>query len=165
MVALAVPIAELPVPKAMVKVGPPLSCRGPRLSCSEVTVVAQENEPCETRLFAAVEGESRMTPPKISPPLVLLAIMVLAILRVPPYFLMPPPLDAELPERVELETVAMPLVKMPPPSLEVAELPKRVELLTMRVAPEFAIPPPPPPVAELAERVELDTVSVPLWPL
>ena len=128
MVALPVLMARLPAPKAMLKVGPPLFCRVPRLSCAVVTVVAQENEPCVTRLFAAVEGESSKTPPKISPPLVLLAIMVLPILRVPPYFLMPPPLEAELPERVELETVAMPLVKMPPPSLEVAELPKRVEL-------------------------------------
>ena len=39
MVALPVPIAALPAPKAMVGVGPPLFCNCPRLSCAEVTVV------------------------------------------------------------------------------------------------------------------------------
>lgn len=65
MVALAVPMAGLPVSRAMVKVGPPLSCRGPRLS-PLLTVVAHENEPLLTMLFAFVEGEIRVTvpPPK-----------------------------------------------------------------------------------------------------
>ena len=157
-VALPAPMAGLPASRAMVKVGPPLFCRGPRRGS---LVKAPDKEPSFTRLFVDEAGWD----PAKSPPLVLLAIMVLVMLRVPPYFLMPPPLEAELPERVELETVATPLVKMPPPSLKFAELPNRVELLTLRVAPEFAIPPPSPPVAELIERVELDTVSVPLWPL
>ena len=39
MVALPVPIAVLPAPKAMVKVVPPLFFNCPRLSCAEVTVV------------------------------------------------------------------------------------------------------------------------------
>jgi len=46
---------------------------------------------------------------------------------------MPPPLlDAELPERVELVTLRLLLLKMPPPCLVVAELPDIVELETVR---------------------------------
>jgi len=45
---------------------------------------------------------------------------------------MPPPLlDAELPERVELVSVRLLLLKMPPPCLA-AELPDMVELETVR---------------------------------
>jgi len=47
--------------KAMVSVGPPLFCRGPRLST--LTVVAQEKVPWDTILLAAVEGEIRFTVP------------------------------------------------------------------------------------------------------
>ena len=55
-------------------------------------------------------GEIRFTvPPKElpakSPPLPLLAIMVLAMSRVPPFKMPPPLFVAELPERVELERV------------------------------------------------------------
>ena len=45
---------------------------------------------------------------------------------------MPPPLlDAELPERVELVSVRLLLLKMPPPCLA-AEFPDMVELETVR---------------------------------
>ena len=68
---------------------------------------------------------------------------------------------AELPERVELETVrvAPELLKMPPPRLKVAVLVEIVELLTVRV-PALKMPPPL-LVAELPEMVELVTVRVP----
>jgi len=132
MVALAVPMAALPVSRAMVKVGPPLFCKGPRLSCSEVTVVAQEIEDCVVRLFAI-----EFTPPgpAVSPPLVLLAIMVLAMLMEPASLRMPPPVFAELPDRVELERVILevvPALEMPPPPTQ-AVLPDRVELMTVRL--------------------------------
>jgi len=45
---------------------------------------------------------------------------------------MPPPLlDAELPERVELVSVRLSVLKMPPPCVA-AELPDMVELETVR---------------------------------
>ena len=75
MVALAVPMAGLPVSRAMVKVGPPLSCRGPRLS-PLLLVVAQEKEPLLTMLFAAEVGllgfpeGIRLTVPTVLPELV-----------------------------------------------------------------------------------------------
>jgi len=61
--------AGLEFVKAMVSVGPPLFCRGPRLST--LTVVAQELVLVEvfvlvskvTMLFAADEGEIRFTVP------------------------------------------------------------------------------------------------------
>ena len=73
MVALPALIAGLPVSRAMVKVGPPLSCREPRLSCSVATVVAQEKFGKVTRLFAAEVGLSgfpegiRLTVPTVLP--------------------------------------------------------------------------------------------------
>ena len=52
---------------AMVSVGPPLFCRGPRLSCALVTLCAQALVALEvtwvTILLAAVEGEIRFTLP------------------------------------------------------------------------------------------------------
>jgi len=80
--------------------------------------------------------------------------MVLAMLRVPdprppPKLLMPPPVVAVLPERVELVTVrvapiglklAPPPFWMPPPVLD-AVLPERVELVTVRVALFWMAPP------------------------
>ena len=68
--------------KAMVLVGPPLFVRVPRLSVA--TVVAQVKVPLDTRLLALVEVPIRFTvppPAKSLPPL--LAMMVLAMLRVP----------------------------------------------------------------------------------
>ena len=62
----------------------------------------------------------------------LLAIMVLVRLRIPPLKMPPPLLVAELPERVELETVRVAMLKMPPP-LKLAVLPERVELVTEKV--------------------------------
>ena len=71
-----------------------------------------------------------------------------------------------LPERVELVTVSLPELKMPPPLLEVV-LPEIVELVTVR-SPPFQIPPPPDPkekpplrLAVLPEMLELWTVRVP----
>ena len=86
MAALPVPIATLPVSSASVEVVPPLFARVPRLISAEVFVVAQAKVPWDTRLWAAVAGEVTFTVPlpAKSPPLVLLAIMVLAMLRVLP---------------------------------------------------------------------------------
>jgi hypothetical protein len=60
-------MATLPVPRAIVLVGPPLFARGPRLISEEVFVVAQEKDPEDTRLLAAVEGEIRFTVPPAPP--------------------------------------------------------------------------------------------------
>ena len=51
---------------------------------------------------------------------------------------------------------------MPPPELA-AELPERVELVTVRMVrvPPLKIPPPPPRDAVLPERVELVTLTMP----
>ena len=66
---------------------------------------------------------------------------------------MPPPEQvAELPERVELLSVSVPSLSMPPPE-RVAELPVRVELLNVSVAPTLLEMPPPKLVAELPESV------------
>ena len=75
---------------------------------------------------------------------------------------MPPPRlkVAVLVEIVELLTVRVPALKMPPPLL-VAELPERVELEMLRLAPPALKMPPPPPFAVLPEMVELVTVRVP----
>jgi len=59
---------------------------------------------------------------------------------------------AELPERVELETVRVPALRIPPPPLLDAVLPERVELVTVRVPPEKLEMPPPPRGAVLSER-------------
>ena len=73
-VPAAVLMATLPAPKAMVKVGPPLSCKGPRLICALVTVVAPVKVPVVIRLlFDDIAGAL----PTKSPPLTLLAMMVL----------------------------------------------------------------------------------------
>ncbi len=98
---------------------------------------------------------------------VLLAMIVLAMLRVlPPLLYMPPPSEmplAELPERVEFVSVTIPLelwLKMPPPMV-VALLAENVELLMVEVLFEL-LKIPPPKFAELPERVELETVRAPL---
>ena len=95
-------------------------------------------------LLAAVAPLIRFTVPKPakSPPLMLLAMLRVLL----PLLKMPPPLpDAELPERVELETVTVPPLPLPPPP------------------PKLKMPPPPLPfVAVLPERVELVMVAVPL---
>ena len=101
-VPAAVPIAGLPAPKAMVKVGPPLSCKGPRLICAPVTVAAPVKEPVVIRLL--VDNTVGALPTK-SPPLRLLAIMVFTRLLMVALFCMPPPDVAELPERVEFVTL------------------------------------------------------------
>ena len=48
---------------------------------------------------------------------------------------MPPPTLAELPDRVELVSVAVPELKMPPPPISTPklELPDRVELVSVAV--------------------------------
>ena len=90
----------------MVKVGPPLSCRDPSFICAPVTVVAPVNEPIVIKLL---EDETGVFPAK-SPPLVLLAMMVLerrfnvALLEMPPPLL----LLAELPEIVALVILRLP---------------------------------------------------------
>ena len=63
MVASPAPMATLPAPSAMVLVEPPLFARGPRLISAEVFVVAQKKVPWDTRLLAAVEGETKFTVP------------------------------------------------------------------------------------------------------
>ena len=72
-VPAVVPIATLPAPSAIVKVGPLLSCKGPRLSCALVTVAAPVNEPVVIRLLFDTDGAF----PTKSPPLTLLAMIVL----------------------------------------------------------------------------------------
>ena len=98
---------------------------------------------------------------------VLFAMIVLAMLRVlPPLLYMPPPSEmplAELPERVEFVSVTIPLglwLKMPPPMV-VALLAENVELLMVEVLFEL-LKTPAPKFAELPERVELETVRAPL---
>ena len=56
-------MAALPFSSARVWVGPPLLVRVPRLISAEVFVVAQEKDPWDTRLLAAVAGEVRFTVP------------------------------------------------------------------------------------------------------
>ena len=120
-----------------------------------------------TRLLDAEEEPIRLTVPvpAKSPPLVLLAMMVLAILRGLALLLkMPPPLVAELPDKVELETVK---VRVPTPPVEFMMPPPLNEVLLEMVELEMTkVPllpiPPPPLVAELLERVELETVAVEL---
>ena len=129
MVELPAPMARLPAPKAMVLVGPLLFCRAPRLSWALVTVVAPVRVPLVIKLLV---DELGWVPAK-SKPLVLLAMMVLAIL-VPPTLKMPPPCEvAELPEMVQLEMVELP-TKMPPP-LTAAVLPVMVQLERVKLVP------------------------------
>ena len=75
---------------------------------------------------------------------------------------MPPPLLwVELFDRVELVSVAVPELKMPPPlplaPLPLAELFDRVELVSVAV-PELKMPPPL-PLAELLDRVEAELLD------
>ena len=56
-------MAGLPDSRARVWVGPPLLAKVPRLISAEVFVVAQEKVPVDTRLLAAVEGETKFTVP------------------------------------------------------------------------------------------------------
>jgi len=127
-VALPVPIATLVLPKAMVKVGPPLFCNGPRLSAALVVVVVPVRVPLVIKLL--VDDEVGAVPEKSGLfVLVLLAIMLLVKLRVLSKLRMPPPwLFAELLAMVELEMLRVPeSLKMPPPWL-VALLLAMVEL-------------------------------------
>jgi hypothetical protein len=94
-------------------------------------------------------------------------MIVFAMLRVlPPLLYMPPPSEmplAELPERVEFVSVTIPLelwLKMPPPMV-VALLAENVELLMVEVLFEL-LKTPAPKFALLPERVELETVRAPL---
>ena len=96
MVGLPVPMATLPAPSAMVRVEPPLFCRGPRFIAAEVTLVAQRTDSSVIRLLAAVAPAIRFTvpgPEKSLPPVlpVLLAMILLAILRMPLPLEIPPP--------------------------------------------------------------------------
>ena len=96
MVGLPVPMATLPGRSAMVEVGPPLFCRGPRFKAAGDTVVAQATDSIVIRLLAAVDPAIRFTvpgPEKSLPPVlpVLLAMIVLAILRMPLPLEIPPP--------------------------------------------------------------------------
>ena len=89
-------------------------------------------------------------------------MMVFAMLSVPKLEIPPPLLAAELPEKVELETVRVLKLKlaMPPPPYLVAELPEKVELETVRLPdPPFKMPPP--TRAVFPEIVELETVRIP----
>jgi len=60
MLELPAAMATLPRRRAWVKVGPPLFCRGPRLSCALVTLCAQAlvalDEAWVTMLFAEIVG-------------------------------------------------------------------------------------------------------------
>ena len=134
---------------------PPLFCRGPRLSWALVTVVAPVRVPIVIKLLVDVTGWL----PEKSPPLVLLAMMVLAMLRVP-VLAMPPPWLAEFPDTVELVTVTVPpLLAMPPPWP--AEFPDTVELEKLRIPPP-SLNTPPPKIAVLSKRVELVKATVPV---
>ena len=87
MVVSPAAIAGLRAPSAMVKVGPPLFARGPRRGSPEMFPAPGEvlelsfKVPSSTRLLRLVP---MVPPPAKSPPLVLLAMMVLAMLRVLP---------------------------------------------------------------------------------
>src|SRR5439155_14969950 len=71
-----------------------------------------------------------------------------------------PPAPAELPDRVQWLTVSVPSLAMPPPAPKSpTELPDRVLSLAVAV-PKLKMPPPKPP-AELPDRVLPLTVSVP----
>src|SRR5689334_2716000 len=128
---------------AWVKVGPPLSCSGPRLGLPESELVKSVPTPVPSptrsllpdivALFSALL--------RMSPPAMLLATMLLFNVNLPLLFQMPPPRMAELPLRVELLTVTVPSLKMPPPP-SLAELLLRVELLTVNLPPLLSMPPP-----------------------
>lgn len=64
MVALPALMATLPVNSSRVLVGPPLFCRGPRLSTELATLIAQAlvalDEAWVTMLLAAVVGSLRL---------------------------------------------------------------------------------------------------------
>src|SRR5918995_2871668 len=109
-----------------------------------------------------------MVPAQFPPKELLATIVFLSVaVLLRPLFDMPPPpsqITAPLAERVELLTVSVPALYMPPPAQREV-LPERVELLTVSV-PESVLYMPAPLlelVAEalLPERVELLTVSVP----
>src|SRR5262245_48864483 len=90
--------------------------------------------------------------------------MVLFSVTVPSLLRMPPPsLLAELPDRVLQVSVAVPWLRVAPPSPAV--LPGGVLLVTVRVpirVPSVSLRMPPPPKrAELPDRVLLTSVTVP----
>ena len=108
MVALPVPMATLVLPKAMVKVGPPLFCSWPRLSWALVVVVAPVRVPLVIKLL--VDDEVGAVPEKSVPLvlLVLLPMMVLEILRVAKLMMPPPWPVALLLAMVVLEMLRVP---------------------------------------------------------
>lgn len=67
-----------------------------------------------------------------SPPLTLLARMVLYRFSVPPLFMTPPPKDALFPEKVLFVIVSVPVLLTPPP-LEIALLPEKVLFVMVAV--------------------------------
>ena len=69
--------------------------------------------------------------------------------------------DEEGVVRVELVTVSVPSLKMPPPTRKLAELSLRVELMTIDVPVLWMPPPNPLSVAVFPLMVELVTVSMP----
>ena len=79
-----------------------------------------------------------------SPPEGLLAAIVLFSVAVPELWMLPPSAAAELPDRVQLVsvTVAPPILSMPPP-LSWAELSDRVQLVNVNVPPSSLSMPPP----------------------
>ena len=76
MVASPAPMAGLPSRRAMVKVGPPLFWRSPRRGSPLMEPFVMD--PSSTRFFVEEVGWF----PAKSPPLILLAIIVLAMFRV-----------------------------------------------------------------------------------
>src|SRR5436305_6646712 len=161
----------LPVSKAIVSVGPPLSCSplGSSFGSNGAAMV-----PVWSVLAIVKPAPPSLLPIRLKPPEAkdpstsgvipsFKAIMLLLIVAdVELTLSIPPPLPwAELPDIVLLLTYTTDLLKMPPPELpEAAELPVKVLLMTVTVPPRTLMPPPL-PWAELLDSVLLVTLPSP----
>src|SRR5262245_37690267 len=127
-------MAGLPGNGACEKVGPPLSCKGPRSGFVLIWSVGWSNTPSPEWLQRLKPSEVTV-PPAISAIVLLLSRMVLPIVKdgLLPTLTMQPKNSSELPIKVLLKNVKAPLMfRMPPPSVE--EFPLKV-LLTTVIAP------------------------------
>ena len=142
-------MATLPGSKACVSVGPPLFCKGPRLSCAGVTWVKPGQVPLVVKLTPVAFQAPKL---EQSPPDVLLATIEFLMLSVE-LLRMPPPLPlAELPDSVVKLIFAVPLLAMPPP-LRLDESPDSVLLVIVSALFVSLKMPPPLVVAVLPDSV------------
>src|SRR5262249_6589452 len=109
-----------PSSRAWVQVGPPLSFSSPSLGLPRSQ--PGRPEPSSTRLLLP-ERRPWLT---MSLPFGLLATMLLFSVRLPERLETPPPIGAELPDRVQLTRVSVPSLQTPPPESQL-ELPDRVQ--------------------------------------